>query len=131
MTRNILRLGSNLILTRLLFPEAFALIGVVTMVMIALELTSDLGTMAFLVRHENSEARRYQDGIWTIILIRSLLLAGLMFASAPVVGAWLEMPEIIPALRLMSLHFVFKAFHRSNRRWLSGRAMKAKMRLLP
>ncbi len=110
MTRNILRLGSNLILTRLLFPEAFALIGVVTMVMIALELTSDLGTMAFLVRHENSEARRYQDGIWTIILIRSLLLAGLMFASAPVVGAWLEMPEIIPALRLMSLHFVFKAF---------------------
>ena len=110
MTKNILRLGSNLILTRLLFPEAFALIGVVTMVMVVLELTSDMGTMAFMVRHENSEARRYQDGIWTIMLIRSLLLAGLMVLSAPAVGTWLEIPEIIPALQLMSLHFVFKGF---------------------
>ena len=40
---NVLRLGSNLILTRLLFPEAFGLMTLVTLVLGAAAMFSDLG----------------------------------------------------------------------------------------
>jgi hypothetical protein len=41
--QNALRLGSNLILTRLLFPEAFGLMALVQVFMTGLQMFSDLG----------------------------------------------------------------------------------------
>ena len=38
------RLGANLILTRLLFPEAFGIMALVTVLLVGLTLFSDMGT---------------------------------------------------------------------------------------
>jgi hypothetical protein len=53
--QNALRLGSNLILTRLLFPEAFGLMALVQVFLTGLQMFSDLGIHASVIRSARGE----------------------------------------------------------------------------
>ena len=48
-----IRFGSNLIMTRLLAPDAFALMAIATVVMIGLNMFSDLGLRPIVVRNHS------------------------------------------------------------------------------
>jgi hypothetical protein len=58
-----LRLLSNLILTRLLFPEAFGLMAIVTAVMTGLQLFSDLGVGPSVIQNESGEEADSRSGV--------------------------------------------------------------------
>ena len=51
----VIRLGSNLILTRLLAPEAYGLFGTAMAIVTTLEWLSDLGVQPALVRHPDGD----------------------------------------------------------------------------
>ncbi len=105
---NVLRLGSVIFLSRLLFPEDYALVGMLMMVLTAMEMCSDMGIMAFMVRHEQSETRRYLDGVWTITMLRGLLLATSLFIAAPFIAPFMGMPEAVLPLQLYAGIFALK-----------------------
>ena len=56
-----LRLVSNLILSKLLFPEAFGLMALVNMLMLALTAISDVGIQPAIIRHARGDEQRFLD----------------------------------------------------------------------
>lgn len=69
-----IRLGGNLVLTRLLFPEAFGLMALVAVIMQGLTNFSDTGVLQSIMQHRRAEDRRFLDTAFTIQAIRGVLL---------------------------------------------------------
>ena len=72
--QNVLRLGSNLILTRLLFPEAFGLMALVQVFMGGLQMFSDLGIQASIIQNSRGDDPDFLNTAWTIQVIRGTCL---------------------------------------------------------
>ncbi len=70
----VIRLGSNLILTRLLFPEAFGLMALVAVIIQGLTNFSDTGVMQAVMSHKRGEDPRFLNTAFTIQAIRGVLL---------------------------------------------------------
>lgn len=92
----VLRLGSALVLTRLLMPEAYGLMNLVAVVLVGLEMLSDLGIAPSIVRDERGDDRRFLDTHWTVQVIRGALLWMMGVAAA----AWLWWVAADPAWSL-------------------------------
>jgi O-antigen/teichoic acid export membrane protein len=69
-----IRLGSNLVLTRLLFPEAFGVMAIVTLILQSLNLFSDMGIQQSLIQDPRGDDRGFLDTAWTLQVIRGVLL---------------------------------------------------------
>ncbi len=117
----LLRLGSNLIITRLLVPEMFGIMAIVQIVIRGIEMFSDLGLWAFIVRHKNGTDKHIVDTVWTIQVIRgwAMFLAILCLAVLFLIiknhfqlnlkGVFAE--EILPYLLIVSaVTAVFNGF---------------------
>jgi O-antigen/teichoic acid export membrane protein len=78
----LLRLASNLILTRLLVPEAFGLVAAVNTLYVALVLFSDLGIWQSVVKSERGHHPRFLGTAWTVQLLRGALLCVVVVAIA-------------------------------------------------
>lgn len=63
---------------------------------------SDLGTQASLVRYPGRVAE-VLDAAFTLQALRGVALASLLFAAAPLAGAWLRDDAIVPVVRVMAL----------------------------
>ncbi len=88
------------VLARLLSPEDFGLFGIVMLAIAALQTFTQTGfNTALIQRKDNTED--YLDTAWTVQIIRGLVLAGLLYASAPLVGWFFEEPRAVPLLRVM------------------------------
>ena len=77
VAQQVLRLGSNLILTRLLVPEAFGLMSLVMVFVIGLELLSDVGVGPAIIQSRRGDEPRLLDTAWTVQIIRGAILLGL------------------------------------------------------
>ena len=66
-----LRLLSNLILTRLLVPEAFGLVAAANTLYFALVMFSDLGIWQSVVKSERGTQARFLGTAWTCLLYTS------------------------------------------------------------
>ena len=69
-TSQFLRLVNNLILTRLLVPEYFGLIGLVNVFIIGLSLFSDVGLGPSIVQNKRGDDPDFFNTAWTIQIIR-------------------------------------------------------------
>jgi O-antigen/teichoic acid export membrane protein len=70
----VLRLGANLILTRLLAPEAFGLMALINVFLVGLEMLSDLGVHAAIIHNKRGDDPEFLCTAWTIGVIRGVLL---------------------------------------------------------
>ena len=68
----VLRLGSNLILTRLLFPEAFGLTALVSVFLVGLTMFSDVGISPAISQNRRGDDPDFLDTAWTIQVIRGV-----------------------------------------------------------
>ena len=73
-TSQVLRFGSNLILTRLLVPEYFGLMAVVNTLRIGVELFSDLGITQSIVNNKRGDEPAFLNTAWTLQVIRGCVL---------------------------------------------------------
>ncbi|MCB1998016.1 MAG: oligosaccharide flippase family protein, partial [Rhodoferax sp.] len=81
-----LRLGSNLVLTRLLAPEAFGLVAVVNTLYFGLVMFSDLGIWQSIVTHPRGQDARFLGTAFSVQLVRAALLAVIVLGVALAVG---------------------------------------------
>jgi len=70
----VLRLGSNLILTRLLYPEAFGLMVIVNALYIGLNMVSDIGIQQSIVRSRNGDSPLFLNTAWVVQILRGVLI---------------------------------------------------------
>jgi O-antigen/teichoic acid export membrane protein len=78
-----IRLASNLIMTRLLFPEAFGMMALVTVFIVGLAMFSDVGTGASIMQSKRGDDPVFLNTAWTIQIIR-----GACIWCAALVLAW-------------------------------------------
>jgi O-antigen/teichoic acid export membrane protein len=71
---NILRLVSSLVLSRLLFPEAFGLISASSSIIVAIALFSDLGIRAVIIQSPRGGKDDFLRSAWVFQILRGLLL---------------------------------------------------------
>ena len=86
-----LRLGSSLVLTRLLMPEAFGLMAAVNTLYLGLLMFSDLGIWQSVVRSTRGRDERFLGTAWLLQVARGGLLATLVLLLALLVqkgAAW-------------------------------------------
>jgi O-antigen/teichoic acid export membrane protein len=69
-----LRLFGNLLLTRLLTPEAFGLMAVVQGFVVALAHLSDVGISQNIVVHRRGDDPAFLNTVWTVQILRGILI---------------------------------------------------------
>ena len=98
-----LRLASNLILTRLLFPEAFGYMALVNVAVLAGEMFSDLGFRGSVVSNPRANEKRFLDTVWTVKVLRGFLVSGILVLAAPAIAAGFEQPIVAGLLAVTAL----------------------------
>lgn len=96
-----MRLVSNLVLTRLLFPEAFGLMAIVTVGVAFLQMVSDTGVVTAIQQNKHGDDPRFLHTAWTIQIIRGGVLWLLTFPLGVAMGAFYEQPmlaQLMPAV---------------------------------
>jgi len=80
----ILRLGSNLIMTRLLVPEMFGIMALANVLLIGLQMMSDLGLRQNIVHSRYGHDQVFLNTVWTVQILRGGLIwvfaSGMAFA---------------------------------------------------
>jgi O-antigen/teichoic acid export membrane protein len=106
-----LRLISNLVLTRLLFPEAFGLIALVQVVLMGLQMVSEVGLHAAVIQNKRADEPVFLHTVWGIQILRNGLLWLIACAAAPFF-AWLyEEPMLLSILPVAGFSLVISGFH--------------------
>ena len=113
-TSQIIRFGSNIILTRLLVPEMFGLMSLANIFLMGLELFSDVGIQPSIIRHPRGEEPDFYNTAWTIQVIRGFMLwLGCLIIAYPVSQIYNEprLAWIVPVLGLTTL---IRGFNSTN-----------------
>lgn len=100
--QKVLQLGSNLILTRLLFPEAFGLMALATVFLVGLAMFSDIGLKPAVIRDPRGDDPVFLNTAWTIQAVRGLLLCVIGAAIAYPLSLIYEQPILFPLLAVLS-----------------------------
>lgn len=111
----LIRLLSNLILTRLLFPEAFGLMALVTVFMIGLAMFSDVGIGPAIARSPRGDEADFLDTAWTLQILRGFLLFVVAVALAIPVANFYDEPLLAGMLMLGSVQLLITGFMPTRR----------------
>ena len=109
-TSQVLRLGSNLILSRLLFPEAFGLAALVAIFNQALVMFSDVGIEPGVIQSARGDDEDFLKTAWTLQVIRGLALWVSACLLAFPLAAFYAEPELAKLIPVGSLGVVALGF---------------------
>jgi O-antigen/teichoic acid export membrane protein len=70
----VIRFGSNLLMTRLLVPEMFGVMAIATMLMVALAMLSDVGLRQNIIHSKRGNDPAFLNTAWIIQIFRGILL---------------------------------------------------------
>src|SRR5690606_37933513 len=111
---HMLRLGSNLILTRLLFPEAFALMALVQVFMQGLAMFSDIGIGPSIVQNSRGEDVTFLNTAWTIQIVRGIVLSICACVVAWPVSEVYGEPLLLPLLAVSGFSALIAGFNSTS-----------------
>ena len=109
--QNALRLASNLILTRLLFPEDFGLMALVQVVIAGLGMFSDIGLHAAIVQDKRGDDPVFLNTAWTLQIGRGVLLWIVILLLAVPVAGFYEAPLLAQLLPVAGLVVVIQGMN--------------------
>src|SRR4026208_1145233 len=69
-----LRLGSSLVMTRLLLPEMFGVMAIAMLVSVGLALFSDVGLKPSVIQSQRGGEPNFLNTVWTTQIFRGFLL---------------------------------------------------------
>lgn len=108
--QNILRLASNLVLTRLLFPEAFGLMALVSVVLSGAAQFSDIGIRGSIVQDKRGEDPVFLNTAWTLQILRGFILGAAVFLLSGPIATFYEAPELADLLKIAALVPILQGF---------------------
>lgn len=123
---NLVRLASNLVLTRLLAPEHFGMMALVGVLVQGLHMFSDLGIGPSIVQHKDGERPSFVHTAFTVQVLRGVwLMAGTLLLAWPM-ALFYDLPSLfwmVPVAGITALidGFTSTKVSRANRRLELGR----------
>lgn len=97
------------IIARILSPAQFGIFGITTIILSLLEIITETGINAFLIQH-NEDIKKYINTAWIISIIRGLIIAMLIFFSAPLIASFFGTQEATFPIRLISVVPLLRGF---------------------
>jgi O-antigen/teichoic acid export membrane protein len=107
----VLRLGSNLVLTRLLFPEAFGLMSLVQVFMQGLEMLSDVGITPSIIHNKKGNEPTFLNTAWTVQLLRGFFLWVCACLLAVPVASFYREPMLTQLLVVAGISAIISGFN--------------------
>lgn len=105
----VIKFVGNILLARLLIPHDFGTANVGFLVLTAVVLLSDVGLDTAVVRSPHGEDPRYLNVVWTVGILRSLVLWAATAAVAVPVARFFREPILVPMLPVMGFVVVVEA----------------------
>ena len=106
-----LRFGGNLILTRLLFPEAFGMMGIIQAVSFGIWMLSDVGIGPSIVQKDRGNEPSFLNTAWTVQIIRGVLIwVGLCVLAYPMSIFYSE-PQLATMIPVVGLGEIISSFN--------------------
>jgi O-antigen/teichoic acid export membrane protein len=107
---HVLRFAGNLILTRLLFPEAFGLMLVVGLVTTGMGMISDVGIQQSVIIRSRERDDRFLHTAWTMKVVRGMFIAaGCALLAVPLARLY-DMPDLVGLLLISSIAPIISGF---------------------
>ena len=106
-----LRLASNLLLTRLLFPETFGILALVQVILQGIKMFSDVGISTSVVRDERGDQPAYLNTAWTLQLIRGALIWGVSGLLAYPASKLYNAPELLYLIPVIGFTACIQGFN--------------------
>lgn len=121
-----LRLASNLILTRILFPEAFGLMALVQVFLSGLQLFSDIGIHAAILQNRRGDEPRFLNTAWVMEIGRGVFLWLVILGIAGPAAGFYDQPMLAELLPVAGLTAVLNGLKttrlaQANRNLVLGR----------
>ena len=121
-----LRLLSNLLLTRILFPEAFGLMALISVVMMGLAMFSDVGVSPAIMQSKRGDDHDFLNTAWTIQIIRGACLWVVACLLAYPAALLYNEPQLTLLLPVAALSLLINGFNptkleTANRHLRAGR----------
>ena len=110
----LLRFGSNLILTRWLFPELFGLMVLVNTFLIGLALLSDFGIGMSIVQNRRGGEPEFLNTAWTMQVVRGMLLWLSSFLLATPFAEFYGEPILRWLIPIAALGALFAGFNATS-----------------
>lgn len=107
----LLRLGGNLILTRLLFPEAFGLMAIVQALIVGITMITDIGIGPSIIQKTRGSDPDFVNTAWTIQLIRGVLMWIGFCALAWPVSKFYDQPILFGMLPVVGSVAIISGFN--------------------
>jgi O-antigen/teichoic acid export membrane protein len=95
----VIRFGSTLVLSRLLFPDVFGLMALVNVFLQGLQMFTDVGIGPSLVQNTRGDEEDFRNTAWTVLVLRGLLLW--LCSGLIAVPVWLLYPPTSPSLLVL------------------------------
>lgn len=99
----------SVILARLITPEEYGVVGLLTIFMALSEVVIQQGLSTALVQKSEAEPVDYSSVFWANMVI-SLLLYGVLFLGAPLLAAFYREPSLTFITRVLSLGILIGSF---------------------
>ena len=100
----------GIILARLLEPEDFGLIGIITFFTVISQVFIDSGMGSGLIQKQNRTKEDFST-VFIFNIVISLSCYGLLFLSAPWIAAYYEKPELVLLTRVIGLSLIINSLN--------------------
>ena len=113
LTSRLLGILRTFILARMLLPADFGLIGVATITISLIETFSQPGIGAALIQ-KKEKIEPYLDTIWTVSIVRSIIIYALLFVAAPYVSDFFKAPEASGIIQVFGVSVIIAGCRNSG-----------------
>jgi len=99
----------GIVLARLLMPEDFGLIGMLSIFIALSNVFIQSGMGSGLIQKQDRTEKDYST-VFIFNLVVSTLCYVILYATAPLIASFYEMPQLIPLTRVLGLSIIINAF---------------------
>lgn len=107
LSSQLIRLSSNLVLTRLLLPEYFGIMAIVNSVLAFFTLMTDIGLVPNVINSKRDKEPEFMQTIWSLQVVMAALVSVLVILAAYPVSLFYAEPLLLPILILVAISSFF------------------------
>ncbi|PSB03067.1 oligosaccharide flippase family protein [Merismopedia glauca] len=126
----LLRFGSNIVLTRLLTPSLFGLMGLVNIIYLGLNLFSDFGIRQNIIQNPRGQEPTFLNTAWTVQVIRGICLWLLCLIVAVPAASFYNEPKLVWLIPVVGFSAVIAGFNSTSLALMNRKLAMGKLTLL-
>lgn len=109
-----LRVANSLILTRLLMPESFGLMALVSTLVVGLSLMSDIGLGTSVIRSSRGDDPALLNTVWTLQVVRGVAIFVVLLILTWPMSRFYHEPRLLTLLPALGISVVISGFNSTN-----------------